>query len=153
MARSVKTGICPVARLCLEISVKHHLPSHTYPLCWITSTLLVLYSQRLLSFVSRRWMLILEFIHEFMVHTTTALCSSSEAKDVAMLLLWVDDKIRVGLKCVVSSWPRKTHFFHKHGEFALFSPCHWAWRDKKPFCTHTIWDAVAFMPLSGDLLL
>lgn len=82
MARSVKTGTGLVVRLCLEVNVKYHLPSHTYPLCWITGTL-VLHSQRLLSFVSRRWMLIPEFIHEFMVHTTTALCSASKAKDVA----------------------------------------------------------------------
>lgn len=90
MARSVKIGIGPVARLSLEVSVKYHLPSDTYPLCWITSTLLVLHSQRLHSFISRRWMPILpipEFIHEFTVHISMVLCSARAAEAVATLLL------------------------------------------------------------------
>lgn len=85
--KKVKIWIGPVARLSLEVSVKYHLPSHTYPLCWITSTLLVLHSQRLLSFVSRRWMPIPQFIHESTVHITTVLCSANRAKAVATFLV------------------------------------------------------------------
>lgn len=76
MARSATSGVGPVARMSLKVSVKHLLPSYTNPLHWTVLDVLVLHSQRLLSFVSRRWVLLPEFICAFVVHTTTALCSA-----------------------------------------------------------------------------